>query len=155
MQKGRRKKVRYIQKMPQTAQFSPRGKPGRPDEVELKIDEYEAIKLADYQGYDQSQGAQIMGISRPSFGRILRNGRKVIADALVNGKIIRIRIGDVQVGVRQKNMPLKNEFLNDSMQVEEAIRSSILKFTAKKTAVNAPEDVIALRKTAANIANNR
>ncbi|MBU0469235.1 MAG: DUF134 domain-containing protein [Candidatus Omnitrophica bacterium] len=133
MQKGRRKKVRYIQKMPQTAQFSPRGKPGRPDEVELKIDEYETIKLADYQGYDQSQGAQIMGISRPSFGRILRNGRKIIADALVNGKIIRIRIGDVQVGVRQKNMPLKNEILNEGVKIEEAIRKSILKFTSRKS----------------------
>ena len=132
MQKGRRKKVRYIQKMPQTAQFSPRGKPGRPDEVELKIDEYETVKLADYQGYDQAQGAQIMGISRPSFGRILRNARKIIADALVNGKIIRIRIGDVQVGVRRKNMPLKEDIAQDSLKVEEVIRSNILKFTAKK-----------------------
>ena len=132
MQRGRRKKVRYIQKMPQTAQFSPRGKPGRPDEVELKIDEYETVKLADYQGYDQAQGAQIMGISRPSFGRILRNARKIIADALVNGKIIRIRIGDVQVGVRRKNMPLKEDIAQDSLKVEEVIRSSILKFTAKK-----------------------
>ena len=33
MEKGRRKKIRYIQKMPSTLQFSPRGKPGRPDEV--------------------------------------------------------------------------------------------------------------------------
>jgi len=138
MQKGRRKKVRYIQKMPQTSQFSPRGKPGRPDEVELKIDEYEAIKLADYQGYDQSQGAQIMGISRPSFGRILRNGRKIIADALVNGKIIRIRIGDVQVGVRQKNMPLKNDIVSEDMLIEETIRKSIIKFTARKSEISNP-----------------
>ena len=50
MEKGRRKKIRYIQKMPDILQFSPRGKAGRPDEIELKIDEYEAIKLADYQG---------------------------------------------------------------------------------------------------------
>jgi len=138
MQKGRRKKVRYIQKMPQISQFSPRGKPGRPDEVELKIDEYEAIKLADYQGYDQSQGAQIMGISRPSFGRILRNGRKIIADALVNGKIIRIRIGDVQVGVRQKNMPLKNDIVSEDMLIEETIRKSIIKFTARKSEISNP-----------------
>jgi len=124
--------------MPQTSQFSPRGKPGRPDEVELKIDEYEAIKLADYQGYDQSQGAQIMGISRPSFGRILRNGRKIIADALVNGKIIRIRIGDVQVGVRQKNMPLKNDIVSEDMLIEETIRKSIIKFTARKSEISNP-----------------
>ena len=132
MQKGRRKKVRYIQKMPQVSLFSPRGKPGRPDEVELKIDEYEAIKLADYQGYDQAQGAQAMGISRPSFGRILRLGHKIIADALVNGKIIHIRIGNVQVGVRQKNIPLKDEISDSGNKIEKILRKNILKYSNKR-----------------------
>ena len=100
MHKGRKKKVRYIQKMPSISQFSPRGKPGRPDEVELTVDQFEAIRLADFEGFDQVEGAQFMGVSRPSFGRILRGGRKVVADALVNGKTIRIRIGNVQVGIR-------------------------------------------------------
>ncbi len=133
MQKGRRKKIRYIQKMPKVSQFSPRGKPGRPDEIELKIDEYEAIKLADLQGYDQSEGALAMGISRPSFGRIIRNARYIIADALVNGKIIRIRTGDVQVGVRQKNFPKKDRELGGDGAIlkaqleEESIRKGILK----------------------------
>ena len=101
MKKGRRKKIRYVQSMPEVVLFSPRGKVGRPDEIELKVDQLEAIRIADYQGLDQSQGAEIMGISRSSFGRILREGRKIIADALINGKIIRVRIGDVQVGVRK------------------------------------------------------
>ena len=87
--------LRLNQKMPDVVLFSPRGKPGRPDEIELKIDEFEALKLADYQGYDQAEGAKVMRLSRPSFGRILRKARNVVADALVNGKIIRIRIGDV------------------------------------------------------------
>ncbi len=101
MKRGRKKKVRYVQKMPIASMFSPRGRPGRPDEIELKLDQFEAIKLADYQNYDQSQGAEMMGISRSSFGRLLREGRKIIVDALVNGKIIRIRMGDAQVAVRQ------------------------------------------------------
>ncbi|MGE0267416.1 MAG: DUF134 domain-containing protein [Candidatus Omnitrophota bacterium] len=122
MKKGRRKKVRYIQQMPQVSQFSPRGKPGRPDEVELKVDEFEAIKLADYQGYDQSEGAQAMGISRASFGRILRSARKVLATAMVDGKIIRIRIGDVQVGVRQKNLPVKDKSASDVQKAEQTLR---------------------------------
>ena len=132
MQKGRRKKIRYIQKMPDILQFSPRGKPGRPDEIELKIDEYEAIKLADYQGYNQVEGAMAMGISRPSFGRIVRSARHTIADALVNGKIIRIRTGDVQVGVRQKDFPIKErnsdkELMLYSQLREESIRRKMLK----------------------------
>jgi len=120
--------------MPRVAKFSPRGKAGRPDEIELKVDEYEALKLADFQGYDQAEGAMAMGISRPSFGRILRNGRRIVADALVNGKIIRIRISDVQVGVRQKNFPIKGRDSDkDDITVllqlpEQSIRRSISKY---------------------------
>ena len=127
MEKGRRKKVRYIQKMPQTVQFSPRGKPGRPDEIELRIDQFEALKLADFQDYDQLEGAKIMGISRPTFGRILREGRKIITDALVNGKIIRIRMGDVQIGVRQQNLPTKANLIKNQ-RLEENARQNIVRY---------------------------
>ncbi|HOY10071.1 MAG TPA: DUF134 domain-containing protein [Candidatus Omnitrophota bacterium] len=98
---GRPQKVRYIQNMPKTVLFSPRGKPGRPEEVELTLDQFEAIKLADFQGFSQRDGALAMRISRPSFGRILREARAKIADALVNGKIIKITLGKAQVGVRK------------------------------------------------------
>ena len=125
--------------MPKIATFSPRGKPGRPDEIELKIDEYEAIKLADFQGYDQDEGAVAMGISRPSFGRILRNGRKTVADALVNGKIIKIRTANVQVGVRQKNFPPKVASPSDGSNMrtrvmEESLRRNIVKYAKPKKA---------------------
>lgn len=131
--RGRRKKVRYIQKMPKTAQFSPRGNPGRPDEVQLNIDHYEAIKLADYQGYNQSEGAKAMGISRPTFGRILREGRRILADALTNSKIIRIRTGDTQVGVRPHSLPVKRPLPETPPKpalklTETGIRDDILKF---------------------------
>lgn len=135
MQKGRRNKVRYVQSMPETVQFSPRGKPGRPDEVELRIDQFEAIKLADFQGYDQTEGAKCMGISRPSFGRILRQGRKIIADALVNSKIIRIRIGSVQVGVRKKSASRKDDVgignVESGQAIEQRIRKKIFEFDSK------------------------
>ena len=130
MNKGRKNKVRYIQKMPKIAQFSPRGKAGRPDEVELRIDQYEAIKLADFQGYNQSEGAEQMGLSRASFGRILREGRKIVANALVNGKIIRIRTGNVQVGVRQKNLPNKTDMTQDER--EKLLRENIMRISARK-----------------------
>ena len=124
MQKrGRPKKVRYIQRMPKVTLFSPRGKPGRPDEILLSIDQYEALKLADFQGFDQTQGAIVMKVSRPSFGRILRSARKNVSDALVNGKIIRIGIGDTQIGVRSKEFismreigVLKDRRANDRRQ---------------------------------------
>src|SRR5437868_13662288 len=104
---GRPKKVRYIQSMPKVLQFSPRGKPGRPEEVELSIDQFEALKLADFQGFSQSEGALAMQLSRPSFGRLLREARGLIADGLVNGKIIKIRQGNVQIGVRKIELTSK------------------------------------------------
>ena len=104
MKAGRPKKVRFVQKMPKIIQFSPRGKPGRPEEVELAIEEFEALKLADFQGFDQTQGAVVMRLSRPSFGRILRQARKKIADALVCGKVIKIRMGSAQIGVRKQDL---------------------------------------------------
>lgn len=139
---GRRKKVRYIQKMPKTAQFSPRGNPGRPDEVQLNIDHYEAIKLADHQGYNQSEGAKAMGVSRPTFGRILREARRILADALTNSKIIRIRTGDTQVGVRPHDLPLKRKLPKEAIQTtqglrETGIREDILKFQPNRTSSDA------------------
>ena len=133
MQKGRKKKVRYIQKMPKIVYFSPRGQAGRPEEIELKVDQFEAIKLADYQGYDQVEGAKHMGISRPSFGRILNEGRKIIAEAVTTGKILKIRIGDVQVGVRQTNLPKKEEIIQKSQEIETNSRAKILKIAASNT----------------------
>lgn len=96
--KGRPKKTRLIKGEPQIGQFSPRGRPGRPDEVELTVDQYEAIRLADYKGMEQTQACKLMGISRQTFGRILKEAHKKLSDGLINGKIIRIAGGKVQIG---------------------------------------------------------
>ena len=93
--KGRPQKTRNIKESPKILQFSPRGRPGRPDEVSLTMDQIEAIRLADYGGMDQLDSAKAMNVSRATFGRILRSARKQIAEALVTGKIIRISKGSV------------------------------------------------------------
>ena len=134
--KGRPKKVRYIQSMPKTLQFSPRGRPGRPEEVELSIDQFEAFKLTDFQGFSQSEGALAMQLSRPSFGRLLREARRFIADALVNGKIIKIRQGDVQIGVRK--MELTSTRLQEELSKFKQRNAKMLK-AIRKAAVLSPE----------------
>lgn len=88
--KGRPQKIRFVEKMPKIYLFSPRGKPGRPEEIELSVDQLEALRLADFLNFDQAKGAGVLGVSRASFGRILRQARKLVADALIHGKIIRI-----------------------------------------------------------------
>jgi len=96
--KGRPKKTRYIKGEPHIRQFSPRGRPGRPDEVELTIDQYEALRLADCQGMTHAQACKFMKVSRQTFGRILKEARKKLAKGVVNGCIIRFNGGTVYIG---------------------------------------------------------
>jgi len=91
--KGRPTKYRIVSKEPKISQFSPRGKAGRPDEVELKMDQFEAIRLADFEGKGQKEAAKSMRISQQTFSRILAKARKAMADGLVQGKIIRVQGG--------------------------------------------------------------
>lgn len=96
--KGRPIKTRYIKHEPYVAQFSPRGRPGRPNEVEISIDQYEAIRLADYKNTPHAAAGKVMGISRQTFERILKKARQAVADCITNGKILRIEGGHIKVG---------------------------------------------------------
>jgi uncharacterized protein len=91
--RGRPRKYRIVKVDPRISQFSPRGKPGRPDEVNLSVDEYETIRLFDHTGISQKEAAKSMNISQQTFSRVLKMARKTVADAIVNGKIIRIQGG--------------------------------------------------------------
>ncbi|RKY32658.1 MAG: hypothetical protein DRP74_02140 [Candidatus Omnitrophota bacterium] len=91
--RGRTKKFRVVRQDPKISQFSPRGRPGRPDESELTKDELEAVRLADFIGMSQKEAARSMRVSQQTFSRIIRRARKLIADGLVGGKIIRIQGG--------------------------------------------------------------
>jgi len=96
--RGRPTKTRYIKAQPEVAQFSPRGKAGRPNEIEITFDEYEAFRLADHKRMPHNAAGKIMGISRQTFERILKKARNKVADGITNGKIIRIEGGVVHVG---------------------------------------------------------
>ncbi len=83
---------------PQATYFKPRGIPlGGLDEVTLTLDELEAVRLADLEELYQEQAAERMQVSRPTFGNIITAAHKKIADALVNGKALRIEGGAVEV----------------------------------------------------------
>jgi len=79
---------------PEVSYFKPRGI-SMYDliEVRLSVDEREAIRLADFKGLSHEQGGGQMGVSRATFGRILRNARKTVADAIINGKAINVQGG--------------------------------------------------------------
>jgi predicted DNA-binding protein (UPF0251 family) len=48
------------------------------------------MRLVDFKRLRQAEAAKSMGISQQTLSRTLRKARKIIADAIVNGKIIRI-----------------------------------------------------------------
>ena len=60
---------------------------------QLSIVEYEAMRLYDVDGLDQTQAAEMMNISRPTFGRIIVSAHKKVAEALVYGQAIQISGG--------------------------------------------------------------
>lgn len=82
---------RFIESNPKTTYFKPKGIPMNfLEEINLEMDEFEAIRLRNYEGLYQEKAAEKMKISRQTFGRILESANKKIADAMINGKAIRI-----------------------------------------------------------------
>ena len=85
-------KRRRIAGAPNSFYFKPKGIPLKKlEESVLDDDEFEAIRLKDFLNLDQNDCAEKMGISQPTFHRIITSARNKIADAVVNGKAIEIR----------------------------------------------------------------
>ena len=84
--------------MPEVTFFKPAGIPLRElGQVRLTVEEAEAIRLKELEGLEQEAGAARMNISRPTFQRILASARQKIADALLNGKAVRIEGGNFKI----------------------------------------------------------
>ena len=93
---------REIENPPPVSWFKPAGVPMRDlEEVVLTLDEIEAVRLADAEGLYQEQVAEQMKVSRPTIGRILASARQKIAEALVQGKAIRMEGGTVHIRGRR------------------------------------------------------
>jgi predicted DNA-binding protein (UPF0251 family) len=91
----RPRRFRRIWSRPRITHFGPAGA-GMPAAGEsiLTVDEFEAIRLKDLLGLEQADAAGKMDISQPTFHRLLLSARKKVADALANGKVIRIEGGN-------------------------------------------------------------
>jgi len=89
---------RRVAGKPVVAVFKPAGVPAcELAVVTVTLDEFEAIRLADIGGLYQEQAARQMKVSRATFGRIVETAHRKVADALVNGKALKIEGGVVQV----------------------------------------------------------
>lgn len=70
---------------------------GGEDEVVLTVDEYEAVRLVDYEKRTHEQCAAQMAVSRTTVTEIYESARFKISDSLVNGKTLIISGGNYRV----------------------------------------------------------
>lgn len=84
-------KRRRIAIDPDATYFKPRAIPlSELEEVDLAMDELEALRLCDYAGLEQGAAAKKMGVSQSTLQRTLAAARRKIAEALTESKAIRI-----------------------------------------------------------------
>ena len=91
----RHRRVKYC---PDICYFKPAGIPKRLlEEVNLKVEEFEALRLKDYRELDQKECAKKMNVSQSTFHRLLSVARKKITESIVEGKAVRIEGGIYQI----------------------------------------------------------
>lgn len=89
---------RRVAALPVCGFFKPAGVPATQlEQVTVTVDEMEALRLADLEGLYQEQAAEQMKISRPTFARIVESARRKVAEALVQGKALRIEGGVIEM----------------------------------------------------------
>ncbi|HUU49920.1 MAG TPA: DUF134 domain-containing protein [Nitrospinota bacterium] len=91
----RPRKNRFVWGKPILTSFRPGGiRISQTEYLTLSVDEFEAIRLADFEGLYQEEAAKMMKISRQTFGRILQEAHRKIAESLVQGKLLKIEGGN-------------------------------------------------------------
>jgi predicted DNA-binding protein (UPF0251 family)/predicted Fe-Mo cluster-binding NifX family protein len=93
----RPRKCRKVCQMPGIREFRPVGGIPCEDAVVLTVDEYEAIRLIDRQGFSQEECSSYMQVARTTVQLIYNAARKKLADALVEGLPLRIEGGDYRL----------------------------------------------------------
>ena len=83
--------------MPRTREFHPAGGSPRKEAVVLTVDEYEAVRLIDRQGFSQEECSAYMQVARSTVQSIYNSARKKLAEALVDGRSLRIEGGNYQL----------------------------------------------------------
>lgn len=88
----RGKKIRMVSGLPRNNRFSPMGV-NNPNEILMALDEYETIKLIDYEGLTQEECAKLMQVARTTVQQIYSNARKKIATMILEEKSLLIHGG--------------------------------------------------------------
>jgi len=87
---------RRVQGPPRCISYKPAGIPRRElEHICLRVDEFEALRLSDYEGMDQRDAAREMHISPATFSRLIASARFTLSRAIIEGKALQIEGGNV------------------------------------------------------------
>ena len=92
----RPKRCRRVCSEPEYSCFEPEGVTN-PESVVLSVDEYEVIRLVDFEKQNHEQCAAVMDISRTTVTEIYERARYKISDCIVNGKQLVISGGNYRI----------------------------------------------------------
>ncbi len=90
-------KCRKVCSLPKKLQFNPEGDCEALSVVIMTVDEYEAVRLIDYQNFSQTECSEYMGIARSTVQQIYNSARGKIAKALVEGLPLKIHGGEYRL----------------------------------------------------------
>ena len=93
----RPKKCRRVCGLPGCNEFGPAGCGGEVQPVLMTVEEYEAIRLIDYQGCTQAECSEYMCVARTTAQQIYNSARAKLAAALVEGRPLRIEGGSYRL----------------------------------------------------------
>jgi uncharacterized protein len=93
----RPQKSRTVMRPPVFSVFRPNGvPPSILKEINMSLDEFEAIRLADYEGLEHEEASVMMGISRSTFTRLIETARKKMSVFVVEGALLSISGGNIE-----------------------------------------------------------
>ena len=95
---GRRTRRRWVNQTPNNSYFSST-RPSTDNYVVLTVSEFEAMRLKHYLRLNQKGAAEKMGVSQPTFSRILEAAHRKTTLAILEGKTIRVYGGNVDYKV--------------------------------------------------------
>ena len=87
-------KPKRVKREPVCDSFFPKGRAEQCHEIEMSVEEYETLRLLDYEGMTQAECAREMGIARATVQSLYTEARKKTARFLVEAAGLRIRGGN-------------------------------------------------------------
>lgn len=94
----RPRKWRKVCDLPRVSLFGPLNtKVYKTDPITMTVDEYESIRLIDWEGMTQEECAERMNVARTTVQRIYNDARKKLSETLVEGKLLKIEGGDYKL----------------------------------------------------------